>query len=119
MPLYDVRCAAGHEVERWAGFNERSIACDVDGCGLPTERVWRTNTNSRHADVTWPGGKTFTNGFSSPQTFYSPKEYREALAAKGLKVKEENDRTVTSLSAHGLKHAEDLIARMYPDARHA
>lgn len=118
MPLYDVICPSGHEAERWAKFDERTLPC-VE-CGQPTERIWKANRNMRAPDVTWPGGKTFENGFETPQTFYSPKDYRDALAAKGLKVRGDGEEgRGATMSAHGLKQAEDLIARMYPDASRA
>lgn len=109
MPLYDVVCPQGHEAERWAKWDERSVPCET--CGEPTERIWRANKNSRHADVTWPGGKTFENGFDKPTTFYSPAEYRKALAAKGLQVRGDGEESCTWMSPETLKNAEALVNR--------
>jgi putative FmdB family regulatory protein len=115
MPLYDVLCGScGKESERWAKVDERHVPCE--GCGAATERIWRSNRNTRAADLTWPGGKTFENCDAVPRTFYSPKEYHAFLKSKGLAVKDDNDQPVASMSAHGLKQAEELMVRMYPDA---
>lgn len=110
MPLYDVRCTGcGREVERWATWDDRSVPCEA--CGHPTERIWRTNAGSRHADVTWPGGKTFENGFKTPQTFYSPAEYKKALAARGLQVRGDGEESATWISKETLENAKALVSR--------
>lgn len=109
MPLYDVRCPNGHEAERWATWDDRSVPCEV--CGHPTERIWKSNPNSRHADVTWPGGKTFENGFATPQTFYSPAEYHKALKAKGLAIRGDGEEHGTWISKETLENAKALVSR--------
>lgn len=109
MPLYDVRCQSGHEAERWAKWDERDLPCHA--CGQPTERVWRTNKGSRHADVTWPGGKVFENGFSEPQRFYSPCEYHAALAANGLTVRGDGEESATWISKETIENAKALVNR--------
>lgn len=115
MPFYDVLCeACGLEEERLTKVDDRNAPCSA--CGASTTRIWKANRGSRHADVTWPGGKVFENGFDSPQTFYSPKEYRDALAAKGLTVRGDGEETGAAISAQALKEAEALMLRMYPDA---
>lgn len=112
MPIYDTLCPNGHEAERWAKYDERHLACET--CGAATERIWRANAGSKAPEVTWPGGKTFENGFAAPQTFYSPKEYREALAAKGLRVRGDGEEHFAGLSKEGLRKAEELMQRLYP-----
>jgi hypothetical protein len=112
VPLYDVRCPQGHEAERWAKWDERSVPCQT--CGAPTDRIWRANAGSKAPDVTWPGGKTFENGFPEPRTFYSPTEYRRALGERGLQVRGDGEERFTPMSKEGLKKAEALMERMYP-----
>lgn len=85
------------------------MTCET--CGAPTERVWRANAGAKAPEVTWPGGKTFENGFATPQTFYSPKEYRDALAAKGLKVRGDGEESCTWMSKKTLEDAKALVSR--------
>jgi hypothetical protein len=109
MPLYDVRCPQGHEAERWASFDERAVPCGE--CGQPTERIWRANRGARAPEVTWPGGKVFVNGFETAQTFYSPKEHRDALASRGLKVRGDGEESGGWMSPGTLKNAEAMVKR--------
>jgi hypothetical protein len=109
VPLYDVRCPQGHEAERWAKWDERSVPCQT--CGEPTDRIWRANAGSKAPDVTWPGGKTFENGFPEPRTFYSPTEYRRALDARGLKVRGDGEESCTWISKDTIARATELVSR--------
>lgn len=69
--------------------------------------------NTRHADVTWPGGKVFENGFSTPQRFYSPAEYKAALAARGLQIRDDVERHAGALiTAETLDKAKALVTRV-------
>jgi hypothetical protein len=67
--------------------------------------------NRRVADVTWPGGKTFENGFDRPMTFFSPKDYHAALAARGLKVRGDGEEHFSWLSKESLANAKELVSR--------
>jgi len=107
MPLYDTICAQGHEAERWARWDERDLACET--CGGPTERVWKGRRNIISDE--WAGGKTFENGFATPQTFYSPSEYRKALAEKGLQVRGDGEESCTWMSPKTLADAKALVTR--------
>jgi hypothetical protein len=67
--------------------------------------------NSRAMVDEWPMGKTFENGFPTPQTFYSRSEYTKALAARGLKVRGDGEESSTWISPATLRNAEALVKR--------
>lgn len=68
--------------------------------------------NTRPADVTWPGGKVFENGFDQPTRFYSPAEYRAALAARGLQVRPDMERKGVAITQATLDAAKELVSRV-------
>jgi hypothetical protein len=60
------------------------------------------------------GGRTFENGFSSPQTFYSHSEHVKALDAAGLQIAPryvENSKTMTRWDTVNLEAARVLVTR--------
>lgn len=69
----------------------------------------------------WPGGKTFENGFESPQTFYSRSEHEAALAARGLEIRAKwagpADKHLTNWAAGAvdLEGAEAFVKNHYKD----
>lgn len=69
--------------------------------------------NTRPADVTWPGGKVFENGFDQPTRFYSPAEYHAALAARGLQVRPDMERKGLAVTRHTLEQAKELVERVH------
>lgn len=110
MPLYDVRCTAcGAEVERWAHWEERALPCGF--CAAPTERIWKANAGSRAQVDEWPSGKTFENGFASPQTFFSRSAYHAALKANGMRVRGDGEESATWMSRETLENARKLVTR--------
>lgn len=65
-----------------------------------------------------PGGFTIENGWREPRTFYSQSEYRKALAADGLTLKEcwsgPMDRHISrwvTMDAYTLENARILVER--------
>lgn len=109
MPMYDVRCANGHEDERLAKMDE-TVTCRI--CGLPAPRILKSHPRNVISDE-WAGGKTFENGFATPQTFYSPSEYRKALKQNGFRILGDGDTAVCPISKEALKAAEDLVRRVH------
>lgn len=67
--------------------------------------------NRKAQEVTWPGGKTFENGFSEPRTFYSPAEYHRALGELGLKVRGDGEESGAWISQASLEKAKALVMR--------
>jgi len=65
-----------------------------------------------------PGGFTVENGFDSPQTFYSKKAHRDALAARGMEIAAKwagpNDKHLSRMDAPcatTLENARILLTR--------
>jgi hypothetical protein len=80
MPMYTVRCAAGHEHDVLAKWRDVT-PCPT--CGLETQRLWK-GARTVIGDE-WPGGKTFEHISHEPITVYSKTELKRQLDAHGLR----------------------------------
>lgn len=81
MPMYDVRCAAGHEGEMFAFGADRLEPCRT--CGSPVERILKPSRTSVQADDV-PGGFWVENMQATPLYFRSKSEHRAKMKELGL-----------------------------------
>lgn len=56
-------------------------------------------------------GKTFDNGFPTPQTFYSKSEYKKALAANGFELRGDGEEHFSWISKEAIEKARELVSR--------
>ena len=113
MPYYDRACTACDwtKDDCWEAVADRVGQCP--DCGGETQRIWKPGLKTSVRSDEWAGGKTFENGFATPQTFYSPSEYHKALSARGLKVRGDGEEGRWSpMSKEGLQKAEALVRRV-------
>ena len=86
MPMYDVRCANGHEEEQFAWRETDLRPCAV--CGSVVEHVWRSCPSVQSDSI--PGGMVIENLSATPIRFDSKSEHRRYLKEHGFTSKVEH-----------------------------
>lgn len=111
MPRYDVRCPQGHEAERTARWDDRTIPCDT--CGAPTERFWKGHRSVKRDKFSAP--KWFENGVGTPRFFNSQSELDQARKEHGCMVRGDGEEGPgCQLSWDSIKKAEAMMRERYP-----
>lgn len=79
MPMYEVRCADGHEGEQFAHAPDRLRLCP---CGATVTRQYRSVAHVRQDSI--PGGLMIENWGPVPVRVDSWSDYRRECKARGV-----------------------------------